>query len=627
MQRGFFNKAPQLKATSPSPSSSSPSATAGSTAKPTILDTAPTRSPLTPVHSPPSPSDAPKKKKSQKKKSPSPPTTKANLLRSGRPSPLYQPEILGHILSFVDKKKDLKSCLLVSHLWYDCSLDPFWLFVHYPKLTSSFGAQLAKHGSRVRSLHIRIDCDFYSQSQVPAKLAHILKLTPRLKQLAFSGSSMIPRETTSEILKVIRLTLAKNKLLESLELCQIDISKPASKALFNSLDKLRYLNLIMCASKDLLLGLLESDRASDLFSLEMFYEARRPEVQIGDKEFIQIGAKMTGLKRLTLINYPNLSSAGIRGFIAQSNGQLTTLALDNCKGTIDSSTLADLMAANPFLNHIRLDGSRATDQVLLKLAAPAERAARLKSLTVEWCKEMTHRGLSSILQSCPNLEKFLTSESPALTMEVFEEPWVCTRLEELTMGAVYTPIDRLSDKDKVQSKKEWDAFDKSLKKMYAQISKLGRLRSLNLARIGTGAELFDFGRPCLESLTRLEELTVACHLEQTRTQIWLGTRFPNLKVLTLQGHITEDYGLLEDIRAINRDIKILCNTDPDTDPDSEISLIRRRMGLNSTRNQTPFSQSGLEDPVLPGEEEDDEYLRSIARSLFSGLPKGHLFNP
>ncbi|KAF9567066.1 hypothetical protein EC968_003535 [Mortierella alpina] len=68
----------------------------------------------------------------------------------------------------------------------------------------------------------------------------------------------------------------------------------------------------------------------------------------------------------------------------------------------------------------------------------------LKRLSLERCQNITNRGVRTILRSCPGLEFLNISSSLKLTLQLFQGPWACTRLRELSMRGIALEVPPMS---------------------------------------------------------------------------------------------------------------------------------------------------------------------------------------
>ncbi|GJJ67981.1 hypothetical protein EMPS_00327 [Entomortierella parvispora] len=427
---------------------------------------------------------------------------------------------------------------------------------------------------------------------VPIELTRILQLTPRLKHLTLRLSKPAPAQTTAAIFRVINDLLGSQ--LESLGLSRIHITKEATKDFFSGMTKVRCLRLSLSAFDTVVSALLESDLAPNLLS----FNATNcidlmPQEEIREVLLTQMAEKLPQLTALYLDSYPNISSSGLSGFAAKCKGQLTTIVLNNCESLL-AMDLTAIVEANPLLTHVQFENTRANNSVLLKLSTPAARATRLKYLSLERSSHVSSEGVKSIVRSCPNLENLNVSNCNSVTMDIFDEPWLSSRIEVLSFGSSSLET-RLSDMDKDTKNANQTAWNSTLTNLYRQLQKFPRMRELNLSRVGTNAKLFELGKSCIDSLKCLEHLTIACNKEQTRVIIWLGTRIPTLYELVLEGRIEQNSKLVEDVRAVNKSLTIECKTDP-------LTMEEYRLAGNQQLRNRPRV---IDVPELHSEDEHD----------------------
>jgi len=467
-----------------------------------------------------------------------------------------------------------------------------------------------------------LQCDMTVHMVVPSELTRILQLTPRLKHLALELSGPAPPQTTVAVFRVISDLFGPQ--LESLGLSRFDITREAAKDFFSGMKKVRTFGLVRSTFNTAVSALLESDMAQNLTTFSSTNSNDSiPQEEIGSVLLIQMAEKLPKLKILRLINYSNISSAGFAGFAARCKGHLTSITLENCSSIL-ATDLAAIVEANPFLSNVQFEKCRADDSVLLKLASPEARAARLVHLSVERSDHVTSNGIKSVVLSSSNLKTLRVSNCKGVTMSIFDEPWSSNHLKVLSFGTSSLQT-QLSEDKKTVLQTGWDS---TLKNMYMQLQKCPQMRELNLSRVGSDAKLFELGKSCIDSLKYLEHLTIACNMEQSRTIIWLGTRIPTLTTLVLEGRMEQDFKLLEDIRAINKGLTLDCKTDPlfteeclQRERETWARVLSQRSpgivwthntasdeGSESEREGTPFS---VDDSIIHHSESDERDSTSI----------------
>ncbi|KAG0289368.1 hypothetical protein BGZ97_006480, partial [Linnemannia gamsii] len=468
------------------------------------------------------------------------------------PPPFRIPEILTYILSTLSKPQ-LAACSTVSRAWKDAAIPLLWAHVDNPPRSPDFDTSLAKNG------HYVVYLDLYfvnTRAFVPPAhvyLSKILSLTPNVRHLyltsSYPGQGAGPAvladasNKVSTVLSVIKDTVASQ--LIGLRLDIGDLSEQDARRFFPTLKAIHELELIGCRQHVVdavvdsglrhlvkVVCLVGAGTASGVYTTG--------DSVFGDETMEELGRSFPGLQDLGIFNNYRITLTGLTGF-AYHCKTLTRFQLQCCP-YVGSDGISALIKASTGLTHLSLGHSSAHDSVLMDLASSPERASRLLSLSVSFSPLITTAGIRAIVDSCFNLEELDFELCPQVTLDIFSEPaWVCLGLKMLNMSNIHGGSASSGDGRRARSGLHpmltlaYAYIDSSLKDMYQQLSRLSKLRELDMCGLPFHLDLLSKGRDAVEGLKCLRVLRLSEQMFPLELQdvVWLATRLPSLRWLEL----------------------------------------------------------------------------------------------
>ncbi|KAF9109970.1 hypothetical protein BGX27_006947 [Mortierella sp. AM989] len=316
------------------------------------------------------------------------------------------------------------------------------------------------------------------------------------------------------------------------------------------------MNAVAEAQKDHSTGLYSLLTSESPSTTDVFEQQVLEEPWFGDDTIGLLGLALADLRQITIINNPNLTSAGLIRYSEHFNG-LTRLNLECCR-SIEPEGFGTLIERSPSLTHIQLGNTQANDQTLFKLSSPPSRASTLKVLSVFRCQGVTNLGIKSIVTFCQNLQSLDFTMCSLVSIDIFDEPtWECSQLETLLMSGISQGAD-LGTLEVPRPARRRTISATALSSMYKQLGRLKRLRELDIGGMPFDLNLFQMGHRDLEALERLRILRLVNTTKLlTRKEItWLATRFNDLEYLALDKGGVDSELLLQDLMDINPRIRI-----------------------------------------------------------------------
>ncbi|KAF9932200.1 hypothetical protein FBU30_008755 [Linnemannia zychae] len=462
----------------------------------------------------------------------------------------FPTEVLCLVLSYLPRHA-LVAASRVCKAWSLPASHELWRNIENLKFKNSFLQLVPKYGYLTQRLDIDLDnnnCNVYEPSN---PLVYTLQSMPRLQHLSLNF------EFASLRAAKLVFTIIKNHTggnLRSLTLKESPhdiLASEEAKAFFSSSSQLTRFEMDEIAKGDLsdILTLLPSLTALAFTdNVQYSRRQRRDRMGFGDEGLRSIGIFLPRLKELAIHFSRIITRMGLEGF-SKSCPTLTRIDLRGCQ-EITSEGLFTFLQAQPHLTHVCL-GDTLLDDTGLSVLAATPRSAQLRQLDIQKCKSVLTLGVCQVVEACINLQELNLWGCSRVTLQIFEAPWLCLSLRQLSLGSIHTrPYDEGSYSNPSICKK-W------LDQMYGRLGELTLLNHLTLLPLPFDIEIFELGRTSLEKMSQLQHLSVVDerHDLRDRDVIWLMTKLPSLRTLDLNLR-KRDTPLLRDLCEINPSLKV-----------------------------------------------------------------------
>ncbi|KAF9578341.1 Dynein regulatory complex subunit 6, partial [Lunasporangiospora selenospora] len=435
-------------------------------------------------------------------------------------------EVLSIIFSYLDQPS-LIHTLHVCRAWNEAAERLVWSDIRGLLLPApSFMNRITQAGPRIRRLDLSLDLPtVMTPKTADHTLTKILQATPNIQQLSvkFPPSTLptaIPRH-----LIIIRDVVGSQLRSLGLHASEPDrdsrLSLPFSVSAEEALDIfLGFTSLTSLAwgsaATDTLVRVIVCTIPT-LTSLTLRSQTFQRLPVYDDATVHLIGARLTNLTQLGLINNKTLTAEGMI-YLGNHCKSLTKLDLSKCEN-IRQDGFDAILSACQELTHLNFRATRVQNESLVMLSAEP-RASKLRELNVRNCELLTDSGIAWILKSCKNLESLDFRGICLYRSNFFDEaPWVCTRLEHLSMGESLQK--RLVGAYPLQNASSF---------LFKQLGRLTRLTRLEMSRLPMNLDLFKYGREELAKLTALEYLSIENNLLH-KELLWIVNQLRTLKVI------------------------------------------------------------------------------------------------